>query len=135
MRIHLLFTLNLFFMVGCNYGLTPSSERLQKAARVQLPEGSQVLRDEYQDMGQDYVVYYDIKLRNDSIAKFIKSIQNSGVYSSEGQPMSTFQESNNFRIWYRTGNRYEFEGKLERVLYSISLDTSTCIMKYEEFVL
>jgi hypothetical protein len=43
-------------------GRTPSNIRFPKNCTVQLPPDVKVIKDEYEDMGSDYAIYYTIKM-------------------------------------------------------------------------
>jgi hypothetical protein len=61
---------------------TPSKDRLEETSDVKLPTDFKVLKDEYQDMWQDYCILYDIQFENNATTEFIKSIKAAKFYNS-----------------------------------------------------
>ena len=72
---------------------TSSKDRLEKISDVKLPTDFKVLKDEYQDMWQDYCIFYDIHFDNNSTKELIKNIQASKFYNSTVNPKSMLYDS------------------------------------------
>ena len=61
---------------------TSSKDRLEKISKIKLPTNFKVLKDEYQDMIQDYCIQYEIQLDNNGSKQLIQSIKSSPFYNS-----------------------------------------------------
>ncbi|MBB6108519.1 hypothetical protein [Mucilaginibacter lappiensis] len=68
-------------ITACDWGRTSSKERFEKNSHIIIPAEAKVLRDEYQDMGSNYAIYYTTKLPNDALDAFVISIKQSDYYS------------------------------------------------------
>lgn len=127
-------------LFSCTDSHTPSKERLEKISKIRLPATFQVLIDDFQDMGQDYAVHYDLKFDTPSIIKLRENIRNSRLYRTNGSS-AIYSDSlmnakpTDFSIWYPVTKGYEFKGKDGAVLYSIIIDTTRNFLKYYEYVL
>ena len=73
--------LSLTLLSSCDLGRTPSKERLEKVCKVKLPKDCKVIKDDYQDMGQDYCIIYDLQLTDSSTSEFVNSIKTSLYYN------------------------------------------------------
>ena len=129
----------LIFLGSCNNQSTPAKERLESAADIKLPAVYQVLKDEFQDMWQDYAVYYDLKFDVLPARQLTENIKQSRYFHKDGSSdmysdSLNYRESHDFAIWYPAPDGYEFKGKNGAVLYTISVDTTSGILKYFEFV-
>lgn len=79
-----------FIVLLCSLGVmvyifkdyrTPSKDKLEKISDIRLPTDYKVLKDEYQDMMQDYCIIYDIKLDRNATTELIKNIKTSKFYN------------------------------------------------------
>lgn len=138
-----LLTLSLLcFLFGycANNQRTPSKQRLESTANIKLPVNFKVLKDEFQDMGQDYSVYYDLQFDTSSMRNLSGSIRNSHLYRADGSS-AMYSDSlmnrkpNDFSLWFPVPKGYEFNGKDGAVLYTIKVDTTLNILNYHEYVL
>jgi hypothetical protein len=117
---------------------TPSKDRLEETSDVKLPTDFKVLKDEYQDMWQDYCILYDIQFENNATTEFIKSIKAAKFYNSNVNPNSMLYDSlfitvdKEKAIWCKSENGYRFSRQDGLTTYSIELDTLTNILKYNE---
>ena len=104
----------LIFLSSC--GRTPSNERFEKALNIKIPRNANVTKDEYQDMVQDYFIFYDIKLNSEELELVMKSIKDS-KYN-----------------WIKTERGYSIkvESEDQRILYEASIDSLTGTMKFIE---
>jgi len=123
-----------------DYGRTPSKDRLERIANVKLPPNFKVLKDEYQDMMQDYAILFDIQFDKNSTTEFIKSIKTSKFYNKNSFHKGAWTE-NDFivvdsvkAVWCKSPNGFDFSGQEGHGFpaYYIELDTVTNILKYEE---
>lgn len=127
----------IFILHGCA-DRAPSDIRLEKATEIKLTKDYIVLRDEYQDMIQDYCIIYEIKFEDQSSAKLIKNIKRSGFYNSKINPDGRLydslfiQKDKKKAVWCRSEKGYRFNGKEGGTSYSVDLDTVTKVMKYIE---
>lgn len=117
---------------------TPSKERLEEISNINLPTNFIVLKDEYQDMWQDYCILYDIQLEGNSKTELIKNIRNSKYYNPNLIHKGAWQEKDFITVdsvkavWSKLPEGYNFSGQDGLTSYSIALDTVTNILKYNE---
>ncbi len=130
-----------FLLGSCdNNQRTPSKLRLESTGNIKLPSTFTVLKDEFQDMGQDYVLYYDLQFDISSMRSLTISIKKSRLYHADGSS-AMYSDSimnrkpNDFSVWYPISTGYEFNGKDGAVLYTIKVDTTLNTLKYQEYVL
>ncbi len=116
---------------------TPSKDRLEEVSDIKLPKDFVVLKDEYQDMFQDYCILYDIQLTSSSTTELVKNIQQSKFYNPQliqGNPQkeNDYTNINSIKaVWVKTPQGFMFN-TLGRLEYSISFDTTSNILKYKE---
>jgi len=127
----------IFIFVQCNYR-TPSDVRFSKVCDIEIPKNVEIVKDEYQDMWQDYAIIYEIKLTIESQEKLIESIRKSKFYNpnifiNQGISEDMFIEIDGFRaVWAKMENGYEFANEHGRHNYYVSVDTVSRIAKFEE---
>lgn len=139
-NLHTLFLL-CFLLGSCeNKQVTSSKQRLESVANITLPATFNVLRDEFQNMGQDYAVLYDLTFDRSSMRDLSESIKNSRFYHPNGS-LKMYSDSimnrkpNDFSLWFPVPKGYEFNGKDGDVLYSIKVDMTKGSLNYLEYVL
>lgn len=117
---------------------TPSKDRLEKISAIHLPTRFKVLKDEYQDMLQDYRIIYDIQFDSKSVSEIIRNIKSSVFYDRNAFHKGVWRE-NDFIIgdstkaeWSKSSKGYDFRHQVRGTSYHINLDTVSCILKYEE---
>ncbi len=117
---------------------TSSKDRLEKASDVKLPTDFKVLKDEYQDMMQDYCILYDIQLDNSATTELIKNIRTSKFFNKNAFHGGAWTE-NDFvavdsikAVWSKSPTGYDFSRQDGLTSYDIELDTITNILKYNE---
>lgn len=49
---------------------------------IKIPKNSEIIKDEYQDMLQDFVIIYEIRLSDKSMTELSQSIRNSKYFNS-----------------------------------------------------
>jgi hypothetical protein len=117
---------------------TPSKERLEKVSDIKLPINLKVLKDEYQDMWQDYCILYDIQLDNNSMPGLIRNIKSSKFYNKNCFHNGAWAEKDFISVdsvkavWSKSPKGYDFSRPYNRTTYYIELDTVTNILKYNE---
>jgi len=117
---------------------TPSKERLEKASDIKLPTDLKVLKDEYQDMLQDYCILYDIQFDNNSMPELIRNIKASKFYNkncfhNRGWTEKDYISVDSVKaVWSKSPKGYDFNRPYSRTTYYIELDTVTNILKYNE---
>ena len=117
---------------------TSSKDRLEKVSDVKLPTDFNVLKDEYQDMWQDYCILYDIQFDKNATTEFIKNIKIAKFYNANVNPKSMLYDSlfitvdKEKAIWCKSEKGYRFSRQDGLTTYSIELDTLTNILKYNE---
>lgn len=121
-----------------DYGRTTSKDRLEKISYVNLPTDFRVLKDEYQDMMQDYCILYDIQFDKNSTTEFIKSIKSSKFYNKNSFHKGAWTENDFIAIdsakavWSKSPTGFDFSRQDGLTSYYIELDTVTNILKYNE---
>jgi hypothetical protein len=139
-KLTILYLLSLLLGSCANNQRTPSKQRLESAADITLPTTLTVLKDEFQDMGQDYGIYYELKFDKTSTKQLTESIKSSRLYHPDGSS-SMYADSlskrkpNDYSLWYPITDGFEFKGKDGGVLYSITADTTKGTLNYHEYVL
>jgi|SRR5690606_38682316 hypothetical protein len=117
---------------------TSSKNRLEKISDVKLPTDFKVLKDEYQDMWQDYCILYDIQFDKNAATELIKDIKSAKFYNPNVNPNSMLYDSlfitidKEKAIWCKSEKGYRFSRQDGLTTYSIELDTMTNILKYNE---
>ena len=117
---------------------TSSKDRLEKISGIKLPTNFKVLKDEYQDMWQDYCILYDIQFDKNSTTELIKNIKaskfyNDGSFYKVGWTEGYFMKVDSGKaVWSKSLKGYNFNWQDDRIMYSIELDTVTNILKYNE---
>ena len=116
---------------------TPSKDKLEEVSDIKLPKDFVVLKDEYQDMFQDYCILYDIQLTSSSTTELVKNIQQSKFYNPnliQGNPRkeSDYTNINSIKaVWAKSPQGFVFN-TLGRLQYSIIFDTTSNTLKYQE---
>lgn len=134
---YLLICLTSILLTQCNYR-TPSQKRFSKTLDIEIPKNVEMLKDEYQDMGQDFAIIYEIKLSEKQIADLINSIKNSKYYNPDAYVSDYVQQEmyvNNKdkkAVWAKTKSGYIFQNKYGRDIYSAKVDTINRIAKFNE---
>ncbi len=91
-----------------------SKDRLESISVMKLPKDFRVLKDEYQDMWQDYCIFYDIQFDNNATTELIKDIQTSKFYNADVNPKSMLYDSlfitinKEKAIWCKSDSGYRF---------------------------
>lgn len=117
----------------------PSKDRLERVAGIELPREFEVLRDEYQDMWQDYCILYHIQFDDRGLEKLILSIKGSRFYNKEDSLNRTAsfghdltQDGRLDAVWARSSNGFNFIGQDVLTFYFINVDTVTNILEFQE---
>lgn len=122
---------------SCNYR-TESRERFSKALDIEIPNNVEVLKDEYQDMLQDFVILYNLKLTEGQMRTLIKSIKKSKFYYSDAfvkGKITTDVFVKDFdvkAVWLKSDVGYVFQKDEERCVYSAKVDTINLTAKFIE---
>lgn len=114
-----------------------SKDRLESISDVKLPKNFKVIKDEYQDMLQDYSIFYDIQFNNNETTELIKNVKSSKFYTKKeihnGVAEKDFVTVDSVKaVWYKTTTGFRFLSP-GRTTYYIELDTLTNILKYKEY--
>ena len=112
---------------------TPSKDRVEKISDIKLPDRFKVIKDEYQDMIQDYSIIYEIQLDDKATGELIRSIQLSQYYNQdkgiEKLTSRIIERKDTGWLRYHSGHRFIKNGRTE---YYIKLDTTRNILIYNE---
>lgn len=117
---------------------TPSKDRLEKMAAIHLPTKYKILKDEYQDMLQDYSVTYIIQFDKTSTMELIKNIKTSKFYNSNSSHNGAWKESDYITgdspkaVWSKSLKGFDFSRQNGLTSYYIEVDTTTNNLKYNE---
>lgn len=126
---------------SCDWGRTPSKERFQENCHIAIPIGMQVLKDEYQDMGPDYAIYYTLQLDARSIETLINSIRRSDYYNGTVPPKKTTDDTmfkgkqGDLGVWRKSEKGYLFYKEERLTWYRVSVDTIKRIAQFEELAI
>ena len=128
----------MFVLTNCDTGRTPSKIRLEENCQVKLPSDYKVLKDEYQDMWQDYCVLYDIELSVNASRELTDNIRSSKFYNPNVRHQGIWldnyyvQVDSSKAVWCKSNKGYDFRREVGHTNYSITLDTLTRILNYQE---
>ena len=115
-----------------------SKDRLEKISDIKLPADFKVLKDEYQDMWQDYSILYDIQLENHATTELTENIKASKFYNKSSFHEGAWTEKDFVAVdsvkavWCKSSTGFVFSRQDERTSYHIELDTMTNLLKYIE---
>jgi len=118
---------------------TSSKTRLESVSDIELPSNYKVIKDEYQDMWQDYSINYEIQLDSLSTKELIKTIKESKFYNPKANYNGLWQDSDFIIVdsdkaaWVKSIKGYEFIKPYDRTTYFITLDTLTNRLLYNEW--
>jgi hypothetical protein len=104
---------------SCNMRIS-SEKRFEANIGFALPADKKVLKDEYQDMGQDYAIIYEVELSNAANQSLTERIK----------PLVS--EANKECNWLKADNGYDYMCNKERTTYKVSYDTLIRKISYEE---
>ena len=118
-----------------------SKDRLEAISNVKLPSDFKVIKDEFQDMLQDYAVIYEIQFNDQASNEFIQSIKATNFYNAQYDSylngawhVPGYNSEDSIKaIWVKWPKGYYFRGQDGRTTYSIKFDTLTNILLYEEY--
>lgn len=121
----------------CNYR-TSSQKRFSKVLDIEIPKEVEIIKDEYQDMMQDFAIIYEIELTKEEMLKLTKSIRDSKYYNDKvvvkdyvSQEM--FIEYDDMKaIWAKTNSGYIFQNDFNRDAYSAKVDTIRMTAEFNE---
>ena len=116
---------------------TSSKERLEKISGIKLPRKFKVVKDEYQDMWQDYCIIYEITFDKRETSELINSIKETKYYNPNSIHNGAWKEvdfssADSASTWIRSNNGYDFSGPEGRINYNINFDTTTNKLFYQE---
>ena len=132
MNKHILL-ISIIFFTACDFGRTPSKTRFERICNIELPEDYKVIKDEYQDMLQDYAIIWEIQLSEKSKKELISKIIKSYCCSkNESIERKETKYNNEKMLWFKSDNGYTVHVTKERTEYWIHLDTITNKLVYEE---
>lgn len=125
----------MLLMSACDWGRTPSNIRFPKNFNIQVPIDVKVIRDEYQDMGNDYAIYYTVKLTKPEMNRFIYEIKQSNNYyiSIPSSDNRLLIEQYKEGAWYKTGHTYKFFKHDGGTELNALVDTVNSIAEFQEF--
>jgi hypothetical protein len=101
---------------------TSSEDRFTTNIGFSLPADKKVLKDEYQDMLQDYAVIYEVELSvtaNQQLIEKLKTLTSADV------------TDNNCK-WYPVDSGFSYKCHKDRTMYFVTYDTIKRIVVYEE---
>ena len=89
--------------------------RFSEKCGIEIPKDVIVIKDEYQNMLQDFVIEYEIEFSDNSINKILKSIKNSEYFNTnianDSYKTSDKLLNNNQSdaIWFQSNSGYKYE--------------------------
>lgn len=135
----------LYFVILCLAGITlfsfwnyrtPSKERLEEISKIKLPSNFKVLKDEYQDMIQDYCIQYEIQFDDNGKNELIQSIKSSPFYNPNSfgtSYYSSYIKIDSIKaVWARLPTGYEFSKPDGLTTFFIKVDSIHNKLSYQE---
>jgi len=105
---------------------------------IEIPNDIEIIKDEYQDMMQDYEIIYEFKLNEKSWKALSLSIRKSAYYNSKFVVNGAFEKKmfidtlGNKAVWLKCKTGYRFCNDWERDVYSAEIDTIRMIARFKE---
>lgn len=124
-------------LTQCNYR-TSSQKRFSKTLDIEIPKKVEILKDEYQDMWQDFTIVYEIKLSKKQMSDLTHSIRNSkyynpSVYDTDYVKQDMILDGGDLKaVWAKTVSGYTFQNDFKRDEYSAEIDTVDLVAKFQE---
>ncbi len=124
-------------LTQCNYR-TSSQKRFSRTLDIEIPKNVEILKDEYQDMWQDFAIIYEIKLSEKQMTDLINSIKDSKYYNPNAFVTDYVQQEmyvnhkDKKAVWAKTKSGYIFQNEYERDIYSAKVDTINRIAEFNE---
>lgn len=134
---YLLICLISILLTQCNYR-TSSQKGFSKTLDIEIPKNVEILKDEYQDMWQDFAIIYEIKLSEKQMTDLINSIKDSKYYNPNAFVTDYVQQEMyvNYKdkkaVWAKTKSGYIFQNEYGRDIYSAKVDTINRIAEFNE---
>jgi len=101
---------------------TSSEKRFETNIGFSIPDDKKVLKDEYQDMMQDYAIIYEVELSPISNQELTEKVKNLISTTTDQNCNWSFAESG-----------FSFRCDKGRTTYLVKYDTVKRIINYEEF--
>ena len=101
---------------------TSSEKRFMTNIGFSLPADKKVLKDEYQDMLQDYAVIYEVELSVTANQQLIKKLK----------PLTSSDAENKNCVWSLVDNGFSYTCDKNQTMYYVTYDTIKRIVVYEE---
>jgi len=124
-------------LTQCNYR-TSSQKRFSNTLDIKIPKNVVILKDEYQDMLQDFAIIYEIKLSEKQMADLINSIKDSKYYNPNAFVTDYVQQEmyvnhmDKKAVWAKTKSGYIFQNEYGSDTYSAKVDTINRIAEFNE---
>lgn len=105
---------------------------------INIPKDIEVVKDEFQDMGKDFAVIYEIKLTNETMKILTKSVRDSkfinhNFFLKDYVSQDIFVEHDEMKVvWVKTDFGYIFQNDFERNSYSARIGTINFVAKFNE---
>lgn len=112
----------------------------EKFTDISIPKNAQVIKDEYQDMGQDYGKVLELNLDHQSQKDFEEAIKRScffdpSAFTDNNIVPEHYMHSKDERrgIWYRNKSGYAFYGSTldEQDNVIVTIDTIKKVAKFQ----
>lgn len=133
-----LFLFSIVVFLFRDYGRVPSKDRLEKNAKIKLPKNYKVIKDEYQDMLQDYCIEYEIQFDKEGTKEVIQNIKSSPFYNAKSYHNGVWESSDfvtvDFKkaVWAKSPKGYDFANEIGRESYNIQFDSLNNKLHYQE---
>lgn len=113
------------FLMLSSCGKESSESKFKKATGIELPEGFTVMNESRVETGgEEYNLVYEVRLSLEGMPKFSKDIRSSHTFSAKGK-----EDTN---VWVQKGNGYSFYLTEKGIYYSVTVDTISRIVTYNE---
>lgn len=124
-------------LTQCNFR-TSSQIRFSKTLDIEIPKNVEMLKDEYQNMLQDFAIIYEIKLSEKQMSDLTNSVRSSKYYNpcvfvTDYVQQVMFLDRGDLKaVWAKTDSGYIFQNDFKRDAYSAKIDTVNLTARFNE---
>jgi hypothetical protein len=133
----LILSLFSFYLLSCRQS---NKDVFEEFADITIPSSAKVIKDEYQDMGQDYGKILEMQFNSKSQTEIELSIRKSHFFNASAfidnniiNPELLRSTNNRKGVWYRYPKGYAFYGSTndQREDVTVSIDTIQRIARFQ----
>lgn len=122
-----------FFVYKQLTNRTPGTFFIEKVTHIGTPDGTIILRDQYQNFSSDYSIECTLKFDQKGNKAYIQAIKSSPLFDTERFESSdlNYMIQSDKGVWCRTDHGYRFDLFNDQHRYNIYFDTLTRKLYYE----